>query len=83
MELHFKKKQTDPVCGQKVDPDRSDYTTVYNKHSYYFCSQVCLDRFAQDSGRYEQTTRSGVKGIWSRYLHRVQKATDGKPPCCH
>jgi YHS domain-containing protein len=83
MALLSKKNRTDPVCGLKVDPDRSGFSTVYKKHSYYFCSQGCFDRFMQDRGRFGQTAPRGLKGIWSRYIDRVQKATDGKPPCCH
>ena len=83
MALLSRKNRIDPVCGQKVDPDHSGFSTVHNKHFFYFCSQGCFDRFMQDRGRFEKQGRQGIRGIWSRYLDRVQKATDGKPPCCH
>jgi YHS domain-containing protein len=76
-------KQTDPVCGLNIDPHRRPYSAVHAAHRYYFCSQDCLDRFHQDSERYARSAGKGLKGVWARYLARVRKATDGKPPCCH
>jgi YHS domain-containing protein len=77
-------KQTDPVCGHPIDPDRSNlYTADYADRRFYFCSQGCLERFRQDRERFTRPAGKGLKGLWARYLARVQKATDGKPPCCH
>ncbi len=75
--------QKDPVCGLKINPQRGGYSTEYEQRLYFFCSRDCLDRFHQDSERFAKAGRWGLKGIWSRYIDRVQKATDGKPPCCH
>ena len=83
MALLYRKKKLDPVCGRRVDPDHSGFSTVCNQHSYHFCSRGCFDRFMQDGDRFEKHARQGIQGIWTRYLDRVQKATDGKPPCCH
>lgn len=83
MELRSRKNKTDPVCGRKVDPAANNLSAVYDTHIFYFCSQGCLDRFNQDGEGFVRGTPKGLKGIWSRYLDRVQKATDGKPPCCH
>ena len=83
MQTIKKTKQTDPVCGLKINPQRSGYSTEYEQRLYFFCSRNCLDRFHQDSERFAKSGRRGLKGIWSRYIDRVSKATDGKPPCCH
>ncbi len=83
MKSYINRKKTDPVCGKKIDPDRTEHMAVSSAHSYYFCSQRCLERFHQDSERFTRAAHRGLKGIWSRYIDRVQKATDGKPPCCH
>ncbi len=80
MERQIHKMKTDPVCGRKVDPHASGFAAFYDQRDFYFCSQGCLDHFHQDGKRY---ARKGLRGLWSRYLDRVQKATDGKPPCCH
>ena len=83
MVLFSRKNRRDPVCGRKVEPEHSIFSTVYNAHPFYFCSQKCFDRFMQESGHFARKARKAKPGIWSRYLVRVQKATDGKPPCCH
>ena len=79
----FKSNATDPVCGIKVHPEQSAFSTIYAKSSYYFCSQACLDAFKRESERYHAGSKKASKGLWAKYLDRVQKATDGKPPCCH
>jgi YHS domain-containing protein len=83
MQTQAIKKSKDPVCGRRVDPAAHNLSTVFEQQAYYFCSRGCLDRFNQDRERFVRGSRRGLKGIWSRYLDRVQKATDGKPPCCH
>lgn len=35
----------DPVCGMHVQAGRATYTSVHAHHTYFFCSQVCTDRF--------------------------------------
>jgi YHS domain-containing protein len=76
-------KSKDPVCGRPLDPKAKNLSTVFDRQAYYFCSRDCLERFNRDRERFVRGPRRGLKGVWSRYLDRVQKATEGKPPCCH
>jgi P-type Cu+ transporter len=42
----------DPVCGMKVDPHVGKPTHAYQGHTYHFCSDGCLAKFAADPERY-------------------------------
>jgi P-type Cu+ transporter len=42
----------DPVCGMKVDPEKSGYKYMYKGTPYYFCRKQCLDVFQKDPERY-------------------------------
>ncbi len=42
----------DPVCGMTVGPEGAKHRTVYEGHSYYFCSSGCLTKFKADPKRY-------------------------------
>ncbi len=75
--------RSDPVCGRELQTGGQYPSAVYDNNTYYFCSRSCLDRFRQDSERFVRPARKGLRGVWTRYLSRVRKATDGKPPCCH
>ncbi|AFL66382.1 YHS domain-containing protein [Desulfurococcus amylolyticus] len=44
--------QTDPVCGMKVDPGKTQYKTVYKGKIYYFCSSKCKKRFEENPEYY-------------------------------
>lgn len=35
----------DPVCGIRVDPNKSALYEDYRGHTYYFCSASCLTKF--------------------------------------
>jgi len=37
----------------------------------------------QNPDTYLGTEAPKKKGVWGRYLDRLNKATGGKPPCCH
>jgi YHS domain-containing protein len=37
-------KATDPVCGMTVDTARAK-SSVYEGHTYYFCSSSCREKF--------------------------------------
>jgi P-type Cu+ transporter len=42
----------DPVCGMTISPDDAVGHVEHKGHSYYFCSQSCLDQFAADPDRF-------------------------------
>jgi len=42
----------DPVCGMKVDPERTMYTGEYDHRKYYFDSKECEDKFKENPHAY-------------------------------
>lgn len=44
-------KQTDPVCGMKVDP-HTNLKAEYNDKEYCFCSKQCQQKFQNDPENY-------------------------------
>jgi YHS domain-containing protein len=75
----------DPVCGMQVDPNAKSSSFISIRgHSYYFCTQKCHNEFKQDPAKYTDILNitKNRKTWWGRYLDRVQKATNGKPPTC-
>ncbi|MFI5352530.1 MAG: heavy metal translocating P-type ATPase [Candidatus Binatales bacterium] len=42
----------DPVCGMKVDPAKSQWSSAFEGTSYYFCCDGCRDLFAADPAKY-------------------------------
>lgn len=45
-------KVTDPVCGMPFDSDAAAASAEHDGKIYYFCSQMCRQRFEQEPGRY-------------------------------
>ena len=78
-----KYQYTDPVCQMKVAPKSKTRPVTVGSDTYYFCAEVCRDAFISDPDRYLRSKPPKRKGVWGRYLDRLNKATDGKPPCCH
>ena len=75
----------DPVCGLQVEPDtKSKFLVSIRGHVYYFCTEKCRNKFKKDPIKYMDILNTTIrrKNLWSRYLDRVQKATNGKPPKC-
>src|SRR5262245_55154026 len=44
---------TDPVCGMKVDPDRTPHHLADDGAVHHFCSARCLERFRTDPARFQ------------------------------
>lgn len=42
----------DPVCGMHVSPATAEHTSEHDGKTFYFCSQVCLRRFADEPDVY-------------------------------
>jgi len=74
---------TDPVCGMKVNIDKTDLAITYNECRYYFCSDACREAFEKNPENYLTGKPVKRKGLWGRYLDRLQKSTGGKPMQCH
>jgi YHS domain-containing protein len=74
----------DPVCKMTVPEKSRHLTATYNGKRYYFCAELCRNMFEKNPEKYHPLMPAKRKGLWGRYLERLNKATDGKPPkCCH
>ena len=73
-------KMIDPVCGMEVDPATVAVETCHEGIKVFFCAEGCRDAFLANPERYRKPKR---KGVWQRYLARMEKATGGKPMKCH
>ena len=47
----------DPICGMKVDLEKTKYKSTYEGKEYGFCSASCKAEFDSNPGQY-----AGVKG---------------------
>ncbi len=45
-------KAKDPVCGMEVDPSTAAGQSTHNGKTYYFCSEVCKQKFDQRPNLY-------------------------------
>ena len=79
----LKKSVVDPVCGMNVDPARTHLMTTYEGCTYYFCAEGCRKAFEANSKKYLKGKHPKRKGLWGRYLERLEKATGGKSLNCH
>ena len=73
----------DPVCQMKVARDSQVPSLKLGSLTYHFCADSCRRAFMADPEKYLKSKPPKRKGFWGRYLDRVNKATGGKPPCCH
>ena len=71
---------TDPVCGMTVDPEKTDIVATVEGHAYYFCAEGCRKAFIKHPKKYLEPKK---KGMWGRYLERLEKATGGQEMKCH
>ncbi len=76
-------KAIDPVCGMTVDPDKTKRVAVIEGVRYYFCAEACRKAFETNPQKYLMTKPAKRKGIWGRYLDRLNKTTQGKSMQCH
>lgn len=50
----MKNEILDPICGMKVDPEKSKYHFDHEGKQYSFCSKHCLEKFKSNPTRYLQ-----------------------------
>lgn len=70
----------DPVCGMSVNPEKTDIEATIEGHVYYFCAEGCRKAFVKNPKKYLEPKK---KGLWGRYLERLEKATGGQTIKCH
>ena len=73
----------DPVCGMDVALGKAPFVVHYQGTGYYFCAEACRHTFEKDPDKYLGCSPVKRKGIWGRYLDRLNKATGGKSLKCH
>ena len=71
----------DPVCGMSVNPATAAAKACYKGVEVYFCAQACKQAFEDHPQKYTGSRKK--KGLWKRYLDRLNKATGGQSPACH
>jgi YHS domain-containing protein len=79
----IKQPFVDPVCQMKVSGSNKTPTFTFRSGTYHFCADTCRSAFMADPLKYMEPKPKKRKGLWARYLERLNKATGGKPPCCH
>lgn len=77
------KKSVDPVCGMTVVPDVNDLVTIINGKKFHFCAESCKQLFEKDPRKFLSQEPKKKKGIWSRYLDRLEKVSGGRAMKCH
>ncbi len=56
----FGKKETDPVCGMKVDPATAKFKHEHAGKTYYFCGPGCQARFAENPDKFLASGPTGM-----------------------
>ncbi len=77
------KPVVDPVCGMSVDPKTAKIKALVEGQNYYFCADACRKAFEENPEKYMDSQCAKRKGLWGRYMAKLQKATGGKPMKCH
>ena len=76
-------KVIDPVCGMTVVAAQTDILTIVKGQRYYFCAEDCRKAFEKNPQKFLDSKPAKRKGVWGRYMDRLQKATGGKAQKCH
>ncbi len=77
------RKTIDPVCGMAVIAGTTEIVTTIKGQTYYFCAEGCRKSFEENPQKFLDPKPPKRKGIWGRYMDRLQKATGGKAQKCH
>ena len=75
--------KVDPVCRMKVAETSKVLPFTFNEDTYFFCTETCRKEFIADPKKYLEKKLPKKKGLWGRYIDRLNKTTGGKPQCCH
>jgi Cu+-exporting ATPase len=80
-------RATDPVCGMKVDPQRSAHRHSHRGRDYFFCSAGCRAKFAADPEKYlapvPPPAPSAAHAIYTCPMHpEIRQVGPGHCPIC-
>jgi YHS domain-containing protein len=73
----------DPVCLMNVSPGSRDIKCTYRKKTYHFCAEECKKEFESDPEKFLSPRPHKKKGLWGRYLERLEKVTCDRSMTCH
>jgi YHS domain-containing protein len=77
----------DPVCHMEVEPGVTRLVSLYQGHSYWFCSLDCRKAFEMNPQKHLEPKPLKRKGWLGRYLDRMAKANQkefgNSAPRCH
>ncbi len=85
MNLSVKNNNTviDPVCGMEVIHGAKEIITSIDGETYYFCAEGCRQSFEKNPQKFLNPGPAKKKGLWGRYLERLEKASGGRAMKCH
>ena len=78
----------DPVCGMKVDPQKTPHHAEYEGRAYHFCGAGCRTRFVADPRRYlapapRPAEPEGAGAVYTCPMHPdVRQTGPGACPIC-
>ncbi len=82
-------KETDPVCGMKVDPALTPHQHVHQSQTYYFCSAGCKTKFSINPLKYlEPEDKPGLSAVadgavYTCPMHQeIRQVGPGACPIC-
>jgi len=73
----------DPVCMMQVASGNKNLLFTHQMRTYYFCAEACCKAFQKNPEKYLKLKAPKRKGLWGRYLERLNKVTGGRAPQCH
>ena len=73
----------DPVCLMKVNSGSPDIKSTYNTKTFHFCAEGCKQEFESDPEKFLLPKPPKKKGLWGRYLARLEKVTCDRSMKCH
>jgi Cu+-exporting ATPase len=66
-----------------VVPDATEIKTEVDGETYFFCAEGCRKSFEENPQKFLNPKPAKKKGLWCRYLERLEKASGGKAMKCH
>ena len=64
----------DPVCSIEVEPCVTRMVSLYQGHSYWFCSLECREAFEMNPRKHLEKKTANRKGWLGRHLDRLARA---------
>ncbi|HET7207496.1 MAG TPA: heavy metal translocating P-type ATPase [Terriglobales bacterium] len=72
----------DPVCGMNVDPATSKHQREYGGRTYYFCCELCAQKFQTDPQKYLAPKTQIHSGLVMLGTPQSSTSTTVKDPVC-